>query len=68
MVARTWHRTGVGSFSLRRRLTYLAETTPELEAVLLDTSHYSQRFFARFGFETVGVIPEPTRPAWTVTT
>ena len=62
MVESTRHRTGVGSFLLRQRLAHLAETYPQLDAVLLDTSQHSRGFFARFGFETVKVTPDAYAP------
>ena len=62
MVESARHRAGVGSFLLRQRLAYLAETYPRLEAVLLDTSQHSQGFFARFGFETLKVTPDAYAP------
>ena len=62
MVASARHRAGVGSFLLRQRLAYLAETYPRLDAVLLNTSQHSEGFFARFGFETVEVTPDAYAP------
>lgn len=62
MVACARHRTGVDSFLLRKRLAYLAENDPQLEAVLLGTSQHGQGFFARFGFEATKVTPNAYAP------
>jgi GNAT superfamily N-acetyltransferase len=49
MVARAYHRTGLGSALLEYRLNWLRETAI-VQEVLLSTTQSSSAFFERFGF------------------
>jgi predicted GNAT family N-acyltransferase len=49
MVHPKLHRQGLGTMLLRVRLEAL-RSSPSIEQVILDTSQYTQAFYARFGF------------------
>jgi predicted GNAT family N-acyltransferase len=50
MVRGDLHRQGVGTFLLEERLKAIFNENPSAR-VVIDTSQYSQSFFARFGFK-----------------
>jgi len=60
IVARRWHRHGLGSELLRLRLSRLAASGAR--AVRVRTSQHSRGFFERFGFRPTSVIPDGFSP------
>ncbi|MND93430.1 acetyltransferase [compost metagenome] len=61
MVASKYHGKGVGRFLAEARLD-LAKTIPEVEAVTLNTSQHTRRFYEKFGFVSTSVTPDGYAP------
>lgn len=61
MVARPFHRQGLGTRLLRERLA-LARTLPGLQRLTLATSQHTRAFYEGFGFQPVGITPEGLGP------
>lgn len=60
MVARRWHRHGLGRILLRARLRALQ--TVGADVVTVRTSQHSRGFFEREGFEEVRLVPDGFAP------
>jgi predicted GNAT family N-acyltransferase len=61
MVRGDLHRQGVGTFLLQERLKMIFAENPAAK-VIIDTSQYSQSFFARFGFQATQLTPDYYAP------
>jgi predicted GNAT family N-acyltransferase len=61
MVRNDLHRQGVGTFLLHERLKAIFRENPTAK-VIIDTSQYSQSFFARFGFKATQLTPDYYAP------
>ena len=61
MVRNDLHHQGVGTFLLHERLKAIFRENPAAK-VIIDTSQYSQSFFARFGFKTTQLTPDYYAP------
>jgi predicted GNAT family N-acyltransferase len=57
MVRGDLHRQGVGTFLLQERLKVIFRENPSAR-IIIDTSQYSQTFFARFGFQQTCFTPD----------
>lgn len=62
MVARSYHRQGVGRVLLERRLKYLRAHHPDVSELWVNTSQHTQGFFRRFGFVTQEVREDAFAP------
>lgn len=61
MVERALHGQGIGQQLTAKRLDAI-RALPQLRQVQINTSQHTQRFYARFGFETVKVTPDGYGP------
>lgn len=61
MVERTLHGQGIGQQLTAKRLDAI-RTLAQLRQVQINTSQHTQRFYARFGFETIKVTPDGYGP------
>jgi N-acetylglutamate synthase-like GNAT family acetyltransferase len=50
MVARAYHRTGLGKIMLEHQLAWLREHHQSVKQVILESSQFSNSFFETFGF------------------
>jgi len=62
MVARPYHRRGVGRRLLEERLEYLRAHHPEVTSVHVNTSQHTAGFFERFGFVTQKITKDAFAP------
>jgi hypothetical protein len=62
MVARALHRGGVGRLLLVARLDHLCRATEGDLVVVLETSQWSEGFFARLGFSATQRVPDGFGP------
>lgn len=61
MVARAYHKRGVGRFLTRARID-AATADPAVEFVHLNTSQHTRKFYEKLGFETLAVTPNGYGP------
>jgi N-acetylglutamate synthase-like GNAT family acetyltransferase len=62
MVARPYHRCGLGRVLLERRLKHLRTHHPHVRELWVNTSQHTQGFFRRFGFVTQEVREDAFAP------